>query len=198
MQHSQIFDMFNSSNIFESKPHQKPFRGSEFQLQFLDDSKAFIQNIAVKTKGTGRDVSRSIKCLNGWIISINSLHYLWNKLSQEGFKYIFTRRLNQDCVENFFCYVRKQGGNCTSPTPVQFCRASKKHQAADPVKGIKHVNCEEQDHLVLPIVQHELPDGYTVPENVEPLKIALPTDFKDMNLGEQNVFVYFCGYLMKK
>jgi hypothetical protein len=37
-----------------------------------------------------------------------------------------TRRLNQDPLEIFFGCIRQQGGNCDTPTPVQFTRAFRK------------------------------------------------------------------------
>lgn len=47
-------------------------------------------------------------------------------LKELGFKYLMTRRLNQDFLENFFGSVRQQGGNCINPTPIQFERVFKK------------------------------------------------------------------------
>lgn len=67
---------------------------------------------------------KSIKCLK---ITINSLFSLWNRLSKTGhFNFLFTRRLNQDCLENSFANIRKQNGNCINPTPIQFERTFKK------------------------------------------------------------------------
>ncbi|KAJ8910631.1 hypothetical protein NQ315_012499 [Exocentrus adspersus] len=36
------------------------------------------------------------------------------------------RKVNQDCIENFFGTIRQQGGNCINPTPIQFERAYRK------------------------------------------------------------------------
>jgi len=51
---------------------------------------------------------------------------LWEILKNYNFFYLRTRRLNQDCIENFFGSVRQQGGNYSNPTPIQFSRAFKK------------------------------------------------------------------------
>jgi hypothetical protein len=37
-----------------------------------------------------------------------------------------TIRLNQDPLENFFGCIRQQGGNCDTPTTIQFTRAFRK------------------------------------------------------------------------
>lgn len=49
------------------------------------------------------------------------ISYLKEKYSSEGFqvKYLFTRRLNQDILENFFAYLRSMGGSYDHPTPVE-------------------------------------------------------------------------------
>lgn len=47
--------------------------------------------------------------------------HIQNKYSSEAFdmKYILTRRLNQDILENFFSYIRSMGGGYDHPTPVE-------------------------------------------------------------------------------
>jgi hypothetical protein len=44
----------------------------------------------------------------------------------ENIQYIFTRRLNQDTLENLFGSIRQQHGNCINPTPIQFERTFRK------------------------------------------------------------------------
>ena len=57
----------------------------------------------------------------GIIVSIHSVLALWAELKEEGCKYLLTRKLNQDCLENFFSAVRSLGGPDTNPNSVQFC-----------------------------------------------------------------------------
>lgn len=72
-------------------------------------------------------ITNKIKSIKYLKISINSLFSLWNHLKDiEHFKFLFTRRLNQDCLENFFANIRQQNGNCVNPSPVQFERTFKK------------------------------------------------------------------------
>lgn len=55
--------------------------------------------------------------------SIRSLLGLFNDLRKYDVKYILTARLNQDCLENFFCLVRGLGHFNDHPTPVDVKRA---------------------------------------------------------------------------
>ena len=52
---------------------------------------------------------------------MKSLEMLWNHLgNNEGFSFLLTNRLNQDCVENLFSVIRGRGGNRDNPNPEQF------------------------------------------------------------------------------
>lgn len=195
-----IFDMFNSSWILETqKPNKKPFAGTPEQFKLLEEFEEFIRSIVVKEKETGKDVTKSIKCLQNWIVTISSLKHLWNVLSEKGFEYILTRRLNQDCLENHFGYIRKQGGNSRNPTAKQFQSAFKKNFGSMFLKVVRNGNCEDQQAYILPLLRNYIfPCHFNGSQNIEPLKLTLPTDFRNMSLVERNAFVYFTGYLVKK
>lgn len=46
---------------------------------------------------------------------------LWPELRDKfGFKYLLTRRLTQDCIENLFSVIRYRGGNNSNPDPALF------------------------------------------------------------------------------
>jgi len=70
----------------------------------------------------------NIKFVHGWLVSIAGLLRLHTNLSNENNKVqtIYTNRLNQDCLENFFGITRSQNGSCINPTPIQFQRTFKK------------------------------------------------------------------------
>ena len=49
--------------------------------------------------------------MDGWVISINSLLSLWQELhDNHDINLFFTKRLNQDCLENLFSAIRGKGG----------------------------------------------------------------------------------------
>lgn len=52
-------------------------------------------------------------------MSINSIKALRKDMDEKfRFKYLLTHRLNQDCLENFYCQVRGRNGTDDHPTPV--------------------------------------------------------------------------------
>jgi hypothetical protein len=59
--------------------------------------------------------------------TLNAILQIWEHLkTMHDFKFLLTRRLNSDPIENFFGAIRQQGGNSDNPTPVQFTGAFRK------------------------------------------------------------------------
>ena len=53
----------------------------------------------------------------GWLITIGSVQHVWSKVSEKHrFKFLETRNLNQDALENIFGAIRSHCGsnNCTN------------------------------------------------------------------------------------
>jgi hypothetical protein len=53
---------------------------------------------------------------NGWLVIIGAVQHVWRMLKKAGFKYLETQDLNQDLLENTWCYLFalwfKQQPNC--------------------------------------------------------------------------------------
>lgn len=122
---NKVFDLLNSSSLEADTVHRNAFRGEDYQIEYLNEMMLFIKSIKVFNT-QGKDVTSIIKCLKCWLITINGIKQLWQVTHSSGFKYLFTRRVNQDCLENFFGSIRQQGGNSVNPTPIQFERTFKK------------------------------------------------------------------------
>jgi len=76
----------------------------------------FLNNIKVLNKRLINPLR-----INGWISNINALKLLWDILRNNyNFKFLFTRRLTQDCVENLFSIIRLKCGNNVTPDSVKF------------------------------------------------------------------------------
>jgi len=101
----KLFDMLNSSSVVNPKEYGKVFNGNEKQIQFLKDMLHYLESIKVINKN-GSYVS--VKCFKCWQIAIKSVQQLWEILKSYNFSYLRTRRLNQDCIENFFGSVARQ------------------------------------------------------------------------------------------
>ena len=118
--------------MYSNNSNKEAYTNSNEEITFLTETIQLLESLKVIRKD-GKDVTKLIKSINCWIISINSVLQLWNDLQQSSVpvKYLLTRRLNQDSLENFFGAVRKQSGNAFNPTPIQFYNTFKKLFAID-------------------------------------------------------------------
>ena len=55
-----------------------------------------------KTKTMKTERTEMVAFQKGIICSIKAVLQLWSDLKEEGFSYLLTHKLNQDCIENFF------------------------------------------------------------------------------------------------
>lgn len=102
-----MFDILNSSAEHNPKKYGQVYNGSKKQIEFLDEMCLFIKHINVINANSLRV---KVKCFESW--QITNIMQLWETLKSYNFPFLRTRRINQDCVENFFGTVRQQGGNC--------------------------------------------------------------------------------------
>ena len=105
--------------------HKRPITAESDHCQFMNEMRTFMKGITVINPTTGKDVTSQLKCLKALEMTLNATILLWNSL-KSSIKFLCTRRLNQDPLENVFRCIRQQGGNCDTPTPVQFTRAFRK------------------------------------------------------------------------
>ena len=62
----------------------------------------------------------------GWLITIGAVQHVWRKVSEEHkFKFLETRNLNQDALENTFGAIRLHCGSNNNPSVGQFVDALK-------------------------------------------------------------------------
>ena len=204
-----IFDCFNSSTLHTTKKLRCAVNEKTSHIEYLKESITFIKNL--KVFQGDKDVTGRIKCLHGWLVTINALILIWSKLkSNHQFKFLFTRRLNTDPLENFFGTIRQQGGNSDNPTPVQFTRAFRKlffsslltssagNCAADfDVMLAEYTNASKK-------AKKKSKNKTTEPsETSQPQTLAIgPTDYREpevsTNIIQDNAIAYVAGYLLKK
>lgn len=108
-----LFDAFNSSSMRDAKVMKSALKANSPHWKFLEDAEKKLKSLKLYSNGV---VIRNPPCVNGWIKNISSLKLLWADMNQNyDVKYLFTRRLTQDCVENIFSTIRLRGGNNTRP-----------------------------------------------------------------------------------
>lgn len=195
---NNVFDLLNSSSKVSEKFYARAWIGSEKQLKLFKDFLQLIKSISVKNK-ENKDITSTIKCFQGFVITINSFLQLWSYLKTQSFSFVLTRRLNQDCLENFFGSLRQQGGNSYNPTPVQFTRAFKKLVCLNYFQHSSSLNCAEEFDVLLSKVNDcsdLLNVGASANTNSKNIVVNC-IDYRD-NLPGKNALQYVCGYLIKK
>lgn len=196
---NNLFDILNSYSLRNPNKFKNVFEGSKFQLDFFNDTMHFLSELKI-INSNNQDITKRIKFLNCWKITINSVMKLWEKLSKLDFMYIKTRSINTDCLENFFGSIRQQGGNCVNPTPIQFSRAFKKLHCQKYLHS-ENMNCNKDLGSILMDVKSTNISEIFETENIsKPISaIDVPDkSYRRENLPTKNAFSYVCGYLLKK
>lgn len=201
----KLFDLLNSSHTIANKIYNRAFKGLEFQISFLQDCLNFFDKLEVRTK-KNINISHRIKFLKCIKISIKGLLILWTNLHLKGnYSYLFTRRLNNDDLENLIGKFRQVNGQNTNPTSIQFKRSFKKLQCLSLMHSGTE-NCEaDKDPILLKL--HELSQYETV-LNEPPLSTSslqsdetsftVESDYQKDKLLQENFVRYICGYLLRK
>lgn len=155
---------------------------------FLGNIFFFFQN--------SRNVTKKMCFIKGWQQNINALIGMFNEIKEDGIKFLLTRNLNQDCLENTFAVLRNRGGNNKLLTPFQFMCSFKRSFSAKYMEDVTRGNCEPTANLELPEIEVQME---TIEQNNDNVIYAFKTepDYKTVDLGIENAFYYFAGYILK-
>jgi hypothetical protein len=206
---NNIFDLVNSNDTNLCKITETA--RESVLLTKINNYLEFIKSI--KVMAGKKCVNTRIKCLKGWQISLNSILQLWPLIHEEQqFKYLCTRRLNSDPIENLFSIIRFKCGNCKNPTSYNFARVLKQITCEKLFKPVKNGNCEMDVTRILTAVcqsnestvkRFKTSNG-SINSNSK-IPTVLPHFFipaipnADLNNKlEDNALHYVCGYLLKK
>lgn len=196
----KLFDLFNSSKCGKVKEFQLPFIGTEQQIDFLKKMKDLFRDMKILDK-TNKNITNRMKFNKAWQLTISAFLQMWPVLRSNDSSIIYTRRFNQDCLENFFGKIRQASGNSKNPTPIQFQRSFKKLFALGYFEQSEGTNClEEFDDILVNVTPEMMKKIDTLVSQVpasNPLVIET-TDYAKMDITEKNAFTYICGYLIKK
>lgn len=114
------FDIFNS-NFKYGKCCTSHAYGIDIERQneIIMNMDEFMKEVRVNIRKTLMHFQKGILLCNKSLQEMFS--HIQQKYSSESFdiKYVFTRRLNQDILENFFSYIRSMGCTYDHPTPVE-------------------------------------------------------------------------------
>lgn len=155
---NDLFDSLNSNSMLSTKPHEKPLC-QDFIWHFVhfDKMTEFFKNLQKinKKKGT---LSRP-PCFDGLLLTLQVVQDLFTKESSfitdykpylKSKKYfLFTRRLNQDPLENFFSVVRQRNGYNRNPSARGFRTAFAQITNFAFIKYSEQTNCMEDEDVFL-------------------------------------------------
>ena len=120
-----IFDCVNSCTLHSTKVLKCALSDQTKHQDFMKEAIGLIKGL--KVFNGNEEVTGRIRCLKGWVMTLNAILLIWEHLkTTKDFKFLLTRRLNTDPIENFFGTIRQQGGNSDNPTPSQFTSAFRK------------------------------------------------------------------------
>ena len=200
-----LFDCVNSSTLSSVKEFKSAISTNNSHITFLRESIIFIQGIKVLNGDV--NVTKRIKSLKGWLVTLNAIICIWNKLqASHNFTFLFTRRLNTDPLENFFGSIRQQGGNCDNPTPIQFTRAFRKLFFSSLLTSSKGNCAKDLDVLLAQFSKMEKrkPKDALLAKDVSNAQILSigQTDYREQNVSsnifKDNALAYVSGYLLNK
>ena len=145
--------------------------------------------------------------MNALQITLKSTLEVWKSI-QESVTFLSTRRINQDPLENLFGSIRQQGGNCDTPTALQFSQAFRKMFFNQHLLPMGTGNCAADLDSIL-VTEKAIKEKKSQPKdqessNVEPLPFNELQDeeFKSSTVEEKilsdNATTHVSGYLLTK
>ena len=205
-----LFDTFNSSKRFDSKPYKCAISEESAHHQFLVDTRAYLSRL-VKLNKSGRFTKPP--CFDGWIQNINALLLLWEDQKAEGMTFLRTRLLSQDFLENLFGLIRSLGGNRDNPTVTQFRDALRRAMVTDvlDLQTSQGTNCEAdtarflfdfaalktvaKDNNCLSVcVEKENPEK----KNYDVLPPVVASKAEVLTFCDENILYYVAGVCVRK
>jgi hypothetical protein len=142
-------DCLNSSHLYGDAPFRSALSMSTAHIaEQLDKSKALLSSMRV-VRANGSNVP-GVQCIKGYLITISGIQQLYADLKNlYGIRFLLTRKLCQDPLENFFAVMRRKGGCSDNPTTQQFSNLFKSACVNKLLKPTGTGNCEADSNSVL-------------------------------------------------
>ena len=161
-------------------------------MEFIKEIKSYIKSWEVCAPPHVH-----IHCIDGWLINLASLEALWQDLQSHKVKYLLTRRLNQDCLENLYAKLRIRFGSCDHPSAYNFMKGLKSLMTHDLFSLPSTSNCEADESQFLDVISTWEPD-YPLATSSDSDSDSEDTVVDRMPLVERNALVYIAGWTCKK
>ncbi|KAK7496579.1 hypothetical protein BaRGS_00012231, partial [Batillaria attramentaria] len=203
----RLFNAFNSGSRTSNRKMRHALNEKSGHAEFLTETLLWLKSLHSNS-------SRALPCIAGWCLTIRALLLLWKDLREtQNLQYLFTKRLNQDCIENLFSVIRGKGGHLDNPTASQFRYFLRQAMVDSILLQSKSSNCSEDASTFLlnltalskeekqPSPQLEV-ETHVRSADPDPLALAMVPELSEedlaLSLEEQNVLSYIGGYIIKK
>lgn len=200
-------DLFNSLNSTKnSKLLKGPLTDNSPHLTFWVDCIGKLEDLQFVENGV---IVKSPPSAMNFIVTIKNVKYLWQKMKKLGFKFLLTRTLNQDPLENYFGQIRSFCGQNTKPTPFQFVSAFKTSLFTNVSIHSQNANCEKDgtdllftlssliEHTVSPT--QEPRQSPPTPAYLQEISYAAFTDLNKLQVTYRNqTGLNICKFIIKK
>jgi hypothetical protein len=133
-------DMFDMLNISE-KHHKNPLKSGLNVFKNIPLLCKFKKWVKTWRCADGARLPDSVE---GTIVTLESYIQLLSQLRGEGYKYVLTRKIQQDSLEHYFSHQRFANGYSTNPTTLQFAKNYKILFMTKLLANITTGNCEAQ------------------------------------------------------
>ena len=190
-----MFDVLNSSRLVEQYQYKRALAASteKEHLRVLNEAREWLGRWAVPD-GPLPDST------GGLMLTLDAVEKVWEQVKDSG--KLFTRRLNQDALENFFGVIRQAGGDNYKPDPSQFRQAYRKSAVNSVLCPSVNGNCEpDTDGLLAAFTSVAARTDCPVPATVAHVSVEPPPALAVEPSADDvtdNVLTYIAGYLCAK
>ncbi|XP_029836656.2 uncharacterized protein LOC115320641 [Ixodes scapularis] len=191
----RLFDSLKSSQKRGKSAYVSTMHEGSVHKEFLKECLLMFENLTVL------GCPRQPACLRGFSLTIRSIMLIYEHLTSEyGFRYLPTRHLNQDALENTLSVIRSKSGANANSSCRQFQAAFGHLLVSNLFKLSDKSNCEEDIATLLAA----LPVGLSAPLASLSLGSSLPQCAADRrscsypSLLSLNNIVYFAGWLVTR
>lgn len=194
-----LFNIFNSTQLSDAMIFKRALTDSSPAWEFLEKMTSYLKNLVFQNQ---RKISPL--CVKGWIQNISALKLLWNDLKiNYNFKFLLTRRLTQDFLENLFSILRSKNGNNNTPDCSKFRSAIKETMCNQMLSPSEESNCEidlaqfliTRDDIKKCSLELKLVESFDINYN-----ICNSTNLSDLEISavQENAIEYFTGWACSK
>ncbi|XP_030746849.1 uncharacterized protein LOC115875516 [Sitophilus oryzae] len=201
----RLFDSFNGRTPQPEmgKPYRRCLSNKSPHRALWNNLKPKIRSWEFISVSDGKRKSK-MPFKSGWLTTIDATCQLWEICRELGFKFLRTRSLNQDPLENLFASIRNLGAQNTTPNPYQLISCFKTSILNNLITPTCNRNCEKDEAGILDNLQDFLQSdtNNTIPlplfEVNELDTIKIPGLDIQFNEQESNTAAYVAGFLIKK